>query len=80
MPLCKHPVVETGMLTGVASGKPDASSNYPRNFGATDTCCSNQKLLKVGRTDKIDGFTGKNGAFATALGYDPEKNRYSFVK
>ncbi|MFB4321679.1 DNA topoisomerase [Priestia sp. BR_2] len=80
-PLCKHPVVETEYAYGCSQWKTGCKFKLSKEFlGQRIPVAQIKKLLKVGKTDKIDGFTGKNGAFATALGYDPEKNRYSFVK
>ncbi|MNW15298.1 DNA topoisomerase III [compost metagenome] len=40
-----------------------------------------KKLLKQGKTDKLEGFKGgKEGSFNTALAYDITNNRYSFTK
>ncbi|TVX85578.1 type IA DNA topoisomerase [Paenibacillus agilis] len=80
-PLCKKPVIESEKIYGCSGWRDGCKFKLTKEFlGKKITLSQIKKLLKNGKTDKIEGFTGSKGLFDTALGYDREANRYSFIK
>lgn len=79
--LCKNPVIENEKNYGCSNWRAGCKFKLQKEFlGQKITVTQFKKLLKAGKTDKIEGFTGSKGSFNTALGYDQTNNRYSFVK
>ncbi|MFB5678763.1 type IA DNA topoisomerase [Paenibacillus terreus] len=81
-PRCQKPIVETQWNYSCSNRKEGCSFKLQKEFlGVKVTAAQIKKLLKRGHTDELVGFKGgKNGSFNTALGYDMEANRFSFVK
>ncbi|MFS0841279.1 DNA topoisomerase [Paenibacillus sp. 1P03SA] len=82
-PLCKNPVVETATNYSCSTWKTTGCKfRLGKEFlGVKITSSQMKKILKNGKSDKLEGFKGgKTGSFDTALGYDPAQNRYSFVR
>ncbi|MEK5586632.1 DNA topoisomerase [Paenibacillus sp. FSL P2-0536] len=79
-PICKSSVVENSNV--YSCSKVGCKLKLSKNLlGVEVSAAQIRKLLKKGKTDKLEGFKGgKNGSFDTALGYDMENNRYAFVK
>jgi DNA topoisomerase-3 len=79
-PHCQKEVLEKGKFYG-CSGYQEEGCTLPKEFlGKKITPAQIRKILKNGKTDVIKGFVGKKGNFDTALGYDKESKRLSFVK
>lgn len=80
-PRCKKPVVEFEKSFGCSAWKEGCTFRLPKVFLSMDIPAPQiKKLLKSGKTDLLKGFVGKKGSFDSALGYDQEANRYSFLK
>lgn len=79
-PCCKNPVVEFKNYYVCSHAKQGCSFKLPKDFLGKSISLSNmKKLLRNGKSDKIDGFTGNKNTFSAALGYDRVNNRYSFL-
>ncbi|MCY9763251.1 DNA topoisomerase [Paenibacillus alvei] len=80
-PICKKPVLENEKFYGCSGWRAGCNFRLSKEFlGQNVPLKQFKKLLVRGKTDVIEGFVGKKGTFSTALGYDRENNRYSFVK
>lgn len=79
-PICKSPVVELSSV--YRCSKDGCKLKLGKNLlGVEIPAAEIKKLLKKGKTDKLEGFKGgKQGHFDTALAYDEVNNRYSFTK
>lgn len=79
-PLCHSDVLERENFYGCTGFKEGCKFTLPKVFlGKELTAVQVKKLLKNGKTDKIKGFQGKKGSFDSALGYDVNAQRISFM-
>ncbi|RCW41578.1 type IA DNA topoisomerase [Paenibacillus prosopidis] len=81
-PLCSKPVVESDSYYGCSAWRQSGCRfKLSKEFlGVIITPAQFKKLMKNGKTDKLIGFKSSKGLFDTALGYDQNLNRYSFMK
>lgn len=80
-PLCKKPVVEGEKSYGCSNWREGCKFRLSKVMLTQKVSAAQmKKLLKNGKTDKILGFVSSKGSFDSALGYDKEANRYSFIK
>ncbi|PAD73070.1 DNA topoisomerase [Paenibacillus campinasensis] len=80
-PRCKQPVLENQYNYRCSQWKAGCTFKLSKDFlGQSIKTSQMKKLLKSGKTDPIEGLSGKKGPFTARLGYDSELNRYCFVR
>ncbi|MGG2201898.1 DNA topoisomerase [Paenibacillus validus] len=80
-PHCQKPVMEKERFYGCTGYQSGCKFTLPKEYlGKAITPAQVRKLLKNGKTDVIKGLTGKQRTFDSALGYDKNEKRLTFVK
>lgn len=80
-PRCKKPVLVFEKVYGCSDWRSGCTFRLSKIFLEQSISSSQmKKLLKTGKTDKIENLKGSKGLFAASLGYDAQLNRYTFLK
>lgn len=80
-PHCQKPVMERENFYGCTGYQGGCKFTLPKQYlGKVISAAQIRKLLKNGKTDVIKGLTGKQRTFDSALGYDKNERRLTFVK